>query len=112
DGPNADPRRETRSRVPDTRENRQALVDLGHAFSRLGRGLCDRLRPPGGGAGMAPPVGGETPSRAPGPPTGGGETQREAAGPGPEDPLSPAPGQQPRAGMPQAEWQRIPTPVR
>ena len=33
------------SRVPDTRENRQALVELGRAFVRLGRRLCDRLHP-------------------------------------------------------------------
>jgi hypothetical protein len=45
DGIVDDEQQDTRSRVPDTRENRQALVELGHAFVRLGRELCDRLGP-------------------------------------------------------------------
>ena len=43
DGADDDQRRDTRSRIPDTRENRQAVVDLGRAFFRLGSQLCDLL---------------------------------------------------------------------
>jgi hypothetical protein len=45
DGADDDQRREVRSRVADTAGNRQAMVDLGRAFVRLGRQLCDRLHP-------------------------------------------------------------------
>jgi hypothetical protein len=45
DGVDDDQQRDIRSRIAATPENRQAMVDLGRAFFRLGRELGERLRP-------------------------------------------------------------------
>jgi hypothetical protein len=71
DGGVDDEQQDARSRIPDTRENRQALVDLGHAFSRLGRDLCDWLGPERVEAAVAQLAAEKTLAGLPAPPAAG-----------------------------------------